>query len=469
MLKALSESLNAKKNALSQTLVRWVRPLWSWVSKQGITDTLSEDRRSKIILTNRLAATVSLMLIGPLFNYIQVLDAFILHFLAILSYLMPIFINRWGWHSMARWWFVLTPPVFNLMGAGLLTEGPASAAKISFMSMIILPILLFQITEWFQMLLGLGWVFLTVLSFDYVTDLIPRSAWIANDAHYDNPQIAHIGIIRGMLMLTIAFIYLQLVNRGNQQKLKKALDETDRQRAVLDDTNALLRQQNEEIERQRLDIEHINHDLRLQALKAQMDPHFLFNALGSIQHFILKQETKESLNYLAKFSKLIRQMLENSVNDRVSLADETRALSYYIDLERLRFENKFEYHIDIDETIDAERTEIPPMLLQPYIENAILHGLRPKEEGGGQLKVVILRQFDDLLCVIEDNGIGREAAAYINSHRRRSHISRGTSFTDSRIRLLNANRTQAVSAITIDLMDEDENPRGTRVELKIPL
>ncbi len=448
---------------------RWAKGLWGWVSMRGVTPNLTDTLRDKVILCNRLAITVSLLLIFSLFSYWGALDVFLLHFTAVLCYFLTLLFNHLGWYNFARWWFVLTPPLFNLIGAGLLTEGPASAVKISFISMIILPILLFQLSEFRNMWIGLGWIILTLISFDFITELIPRSQWIANDSLYDNPRMAYMGMLRGMLYLIAAFLYLQHVNRTNQQSLQKALDETDLQKAALDHSNALLRQQNEAVERQRLEIEQINHDLRLQALKAQMDPHFLFNALSSIQHFIIKQETKASLSYLAKFSKLIRQMLENSVNDRISIADEARALSYYIDLERLRFENKFEYQIEIDEAINPEKLEIPPMLLQPYVENAILHGLRPKQSGGGVLKVVILRQFDDLLCIIEDNGIGREAAAYINSHRSRSHISRGTSFTESRIRLLNANRRNAVSVITIDLVDENGQPRGTRVELKIPL
>jgi len=447
----------------------WGNGIWAWISRQVITPGLSEIVRDKIILCNRLTITVCLILIFPSFSYWGALDVFLLHCIAILCYLFTLLFNRLGWYHFARWWFVITPPLFNLIGAGLLTKGPASAVKVSFVAMIILPILLFQFSEARKMGIGLAWVALTLVAFDFVTELIPRSQWIANDNRYDNPQIIYTEVLKSMIFLIAAFLYLRHVNRANQQSLQKALDETDLQKVALDHSNALLRQQNEAIENQRLEIEQINHDLRLQALKAQMDPHFLFNALSSIQHFIIKQETKASLSYLAKFSKLIRQMLENSVNDRISIADEARALSYYIDLERLRFENKFEYLIEIDGAINPEKLEIPPMLLQPYIENAILHGLRPKEGGEGVLKVVILRQFDDLLCVIEDNGIGREAAAYINSHRSRSHISRGTSFTESRIRLLNANRRNAVSVITIDLANENGQPRGTRVELKIPL
>ena len=112
---------------------------------------------------------------------------------------------------------------------------------------------------------------------------------------------------------------------------------------------------------------------RRTALRGQMNPHFIFNSLNSIQHFITIRDKEEALNYLSKFSKLIRKILENSREDTVSISNELQLLELYVQLEQLRFNNKFDYHISIDQKIDVENLEIPPLLIQPYIENAILH------------------------------------------------------------------------------------------------
>jgi hypothetical protein len=137
---------------------RWVNGLWARISTQGVTPNLPEALSHKVVLCNRLAITVSLILIFPLVTYWGALDVFLLHLIAILCYLCTLLFNRLGWYHFASWWFVITLPLFNLIGAGLLTEGPASAVKVSFISMIILPILLFQLSETRKMVIGLAWV-----------------------------------------------------------------------------------------------------------------------------------------------------------------------------------------------------------------------------------------------------------------------------------------------------------------------
>ena len=157
-------------------------------------------------------------------------------------------------------------------------------------------------------------------------------------------------------------------------------------------------------------------EIRMIALRAQMNPHFIFNSLNSIQHFITTQEKEEALNYLSKFSKLIRKILENSRENTVSISNELQLLELYIQLEQLRFSNKFDYHITVDEKIDMENTEIPPLLIQPYIENAILHGLINKN-GKGDLWLSLERNNGFLNCKIEDNGIGRTRRRRLNKER----------------------------------------------------
>ena len=215
-------------------------------------------------------------------------------------------------------------------------------------------------------------------------------------------------------------------------------------------------------------------EIRMFALRGQMNPHFIFNSLNSIQHFITIREKEEALNYLSKFSKLIRKILENSRENTVSIGNEFQLLELYIQLEQLRFSNKFEYHISIDERIDKENTEIPPLLIQPYIENAILHGLVNKN-GKGDLWLSLERNNGLLICKIEDNGIGRAKAQELEQGKISRHKSLGIKVTEERISGLFALLEYKMEVVVEDLFEvkhaaeKTSEPAGTRVTISIPV
>jgi LytS/YehU family sensor histidine kinase len=151
-------------------------------------------------------------------------------------------------------------------------------------------------------------------------------------------------------------------------------------------------------------------ELEISAIRAQMNPHFIFNAINSIYNFVLTADRKASASYVARFARLIRNVLEFASLKKITLEQELDTLRLYMDIEQLRFSDAFEYEIKIDEKIHTSSVQIVPMLLQPYIENAIWHGLSPKE-GKGKLKITIEKKEDHLFCLIDDNGVGREQAA----------------------------------------------------------
>lgn len=206
--------------------------------------------------------------------------------------------------------------------------------------------------------------------------------------------------------------------------------------------------------------------LKLKALRAQMNPHFTFNVMNSIQHFILNKDEESAHRYLSKFSRLIRTILNNSEADTVPLAEELKALELYLELETMRFDHSFAYHIEIDETIDRQRVLVPSMLMQPYVENAILHGILPLE-GGGKIAISIHRRESLLECVIEDNGVGRVKAAETKRHK--EYKSFGTSITKERLTAINALHNSFMSETIIDLFDGEGRSTGTRVVIYIPL
>ena len=227
-------------------------------------------------------------------------------------------------------------------------------------------------------------------------------------------------------------------------------------------------QKNKEIAEQNRKIEEINKELEKRMLRAQMDPHFIFNSLNSIQHFITLNDKTSALHYLAKFSRLIRQMLENSVNTIVTVADEIKLLESYIELEALRFEKKFHHEIKVDPTLDIHNTEIPFMLIQPYVENAIHHGLR-HQSSEGKLHIQLSHENGSVLCTVEDNGIGRtEAAKNRDTFFQREHSSHGMSLTEQRLELLNQMQPRKTWVTVEDLYTPDQRPTGTRVTIIIP-
>jgi PAS domain S-box-containing protein len=205
-------------------------------------------------------------------------------------------------------------------------------------------------------------------------------------------------------------------------------------------------------------------ELRLMALRSVMNPHFVFNALNSIQYFIAKNDRKNAINYMSTFSKLIRGILSHSVAPRIRLADELEMLRYYIDLELLRFENKFEYQVNVQPGVDAESIEVPSLLIQPYVENAILHGLYNKE-GRGKLTIEVREEEETVLFSITDNGIGRDAARALRERNFPGHRSMGSVLTEERLKLIN--REDQVSLQIEDLWNEDGGSAGTRVKIRV--
>ncbi len=208
----------------------------------------------------------------------------------------------------------------------------------------------------------------------------------------------------------------------------------------------------------------------LKALRAQINPHFIFNSLNSIQHFIIENNNEEATRYLNKFARLFRMILNNSEKSSVSIREEVDMLTVYLELESMRFQNKFEYEIIIDPKIDPDYEEMPTMLLQPYLENAILHGLTPKKEKG-KLTVKITSTAAFLICTIEDNGIGRKRAGEMKTSQKASekHKSLGMKITQDRLKLLNQLNDSELSMNITDLCDKDGNPAGTRVDIYIPI
>ncbi len=202
------------------------------------------------------------------------------------------------------------------------------------------------------------------------------------------------------------------------------------------------------------------------ALRSQMNPHFIFNALNSIRRFILENDMDKADYYLTSFATLMRRVLDNSRQNFITLENELQTLQLYLELERMRFDESFSFHIEVDPQIDIHNWLIPPMIIQPFAENAVWHGLAGKIHDG-RLTLQFKLTDKGVLCVIEDNGIGRERAKQIAA-KRKGHKSTGLSNTQERLQLLYKLYGKRIDLKIIDLYDENGEPAGTRVELLFP-
>ena len=223
-----------------------------------------------------------------------------------------------------------------------------------------------------------------------------------------------------------------------------------------------------EKERQMAELKQKGTELEMQALRAQMNPHFIFNSLNSINRFILQNNRAQASEYLTKFSKLVRMIFQNSQASLITLESELESLELYLNLEALRFNYHFDYKISVPKDLDISALQVPPLILQPYVENAIWHGLMHKEEKG-QLDVEVSEEKDHLYFKITDNGIGREKAAAMASKSATKHKSMGLRITAHRIAIVQNSQTLSSPVTINDLVNADGSAAGTEVVIKMPV
>lgn len=219
--------------------------------------------------------------------------------------------------------------------------------------------------------------------------------------------------------------------------------------------------------RNKLEAEKMKAELQTQVLRSQMNPHFIFNCLNSIENFIMLNDQIQASDYLNKFSILIRTILDSSRNEMLPIAKDMEALRLYVELEQLRFNNKFNYKGFIDPALIGGDYCVPSLLIQPYVENAIIHGLANSEREDLNLTVTASLQYDKIKFIIQDNGIGRIQAKEYNRLNKPYHKSVGLKITEDRINLYKRGDETDGSIKITDLYDEFNNPAGTKVEITI--
>jgi sensor histidine kinase YesM len=276
--------------------------------------------------------------------------------------------------------------------------------------------------------------------------------FMLNDVHY-NKQVQfiilppfwqqwHFIFFSFLLLLSIAFVYykwqVSILQKRNKLLTEKILLEQSLSKSILT------------------------------AIKSQMNPHFFYNALNTIQSYIFTNDKRNASNYLSKFSKLTRMILEMSEKESIYVQEEINALKLYLELEKMRFESDFTYSIEISKNLDIELVKIPSMILQPYVENAVKHGLLHKK-GEKNLLIKFEREANFLKVNIDDNGIGRKRSEELNKIKTDKHESFATKANEKRLEILNRGNANKVSLQIIDKADENNNPSGTCVIILIPV
>lgn len=222
------------------------------------------------------------------------------------------------------------------------------------------------------------------------------------------------------------------------------------------------------LQRQKIKTQKEINELSQQNLRSQINPHFIFNVLNSIQYYILRNDSEASCKYLQKFARLLRLTLDNSQDKLVPINDELESLKLYLELESMRLENNLEYEIELDQNIDSYMFKIPTLLLQPFVENSIIHGLQ-KKKGKGKVLVRMSLKNNAIHCTIEDNGVGRDSAAYTKTDEQKQRKSYGRKITETRLSLLNSLYGKNLGVEYSDLTDDQKKPCGTRVEFDLPI
>jgi hypothetical protein len=271
-----------------------------------------------------------------------------------------------------------------------------------------------------------------------------------------NPAFWNTWWFRIVASIFVLSIFYLVIRYRTRQRFKLQLERSGKEKQI-----AELKLRSAELQQQRTEME-------MQALRAQMNPHFIFNSLNSINRFILQNDRAQASEYLTKFSKLVRMILQNSQASLITLESELESLDLYLNLESLRFNYHFDYNITIPKDLDKEVLQVPPLILQPYVENAIWHGLMHKEEKG-HLDIDISENDDHLFLKIKDNGVGRAKAKALSSKSATKHKSMGLRITENRIAILQKNGSQESPVTIHDLTSDDGTATGTEVIIKMPL
>jgi len=299
-------------------------------------------------------------------------------------------------------------------------------------------------------------------------------------------NISQIGILIEVLLFSLGIGKLIKINNVEREQIREAyITELEKNEKLITEHSSQLESKIEErtteviaktkelsdvrSNQQKIEYERRLMEQEMRLLRVQMNPHFLFNSLNSIRYFILSQNEEKAIEYIESFSKLLRMILDYSKRNFISLKEELLALDLYVKFERERFNQKFDYTVTIDPEINVESVAIQPLLLQPFVENSIWHGLMHKDSKGCLTIKIKKASSTEMTIIIEDNGIGRTKAAEISKRNGKKHKSHGMEITQNRMDILNGTEGENFGFKIEDLTDDHNELTGTRVVFKLKI
>ncbi len=425
--------------------------IWHNLSNLGINAEMPHYLRRRLILSNQVCLTAGIAM--PPFclvykNNLPQLITYLIGFLLCTSYLL--FISR-GRINMARASIMICLPIMVVAVGYFASPEIKETQKLAVCCLLIVPLVLYGITELRSMALGIVWVMFCYVFYDLLPILTApnfNASSITDLMLYDYASAVFL-----IFLISAAFAYLQRLNYQSESSLQQLLTESNDQK--------------NEIAQQKSELEAAYQKLEILNLRSKMNPHFLYNSLNSIQNFITKSDKKSALLYLTGFSRVMRSYLNYNDEGLIPIYREIELLEEYLALEQLRFSKRFEYSIDISEEILKDDVMLPFLLIQPFVENALLHGVLNKG-GNGVVKVKFSYHSNFLRCRITDNGIGRKKAMEINQQKGRKQESKGIMLSQKRLLLIYEYPID-IKPISISDLKNGEEPLGTEVEILIPV
>ncbi|WP_445732089.1 sensor histidine kinase [Mariniflexile sp.] len=345
-----------------------------------------------------------------------------------------------------------------------------------FILSIVSYVLLFKIKANLKYYIIIGSLFLFVSSMTATVIFKLKLLPVENELRF---TIFYIGILVENIFFSLGLGQKQkrIIQERNesQEKLIKQLKKNEKLREKIQkrlerDVKGLSKQaEADKLESIKIKFEKELAELKVESLRNQMNPHFIFNSLNSIKRYIIDNEKENAVYYLNKFSKLTRLILSSSTEQVISLKDELETITLYVNIENIRFNNDIEFLLEVDEAVNQEHIQIPPLILQPFIENAIWHGLSLRKTNK-KLKLKIENEGDSHLKIdIIDNGIGRKRSAEIKSKKIHNQKAVGIKITEERLKNFSKNLNNDYSLLIGDLYDDDHTPLGTQITLKLPI
>jgi len=432
-------------------MINKLKTIWQYFSLMGIHEHTPFDLRRRLVLSNQVCFAALILISLFLYFVKDNASQAISYSGGMLLCVCYFLFMKWDYIKLARIIIIIGVPILTII-LGYFTPAEVKLTqKTSITNLAIVPLVFFGISEKRSMIIGLIWVMCCYVLYDWVESIIESTYTPYRSLHLYFLDYASAGL--HLIIVSLAFVYLQRINYQSETSLNELLLESNEQKSeIADQKNRLI---------------HANQKLEILNLRTKMNPHFLYNSLNAIQRFITENDKKSSLLYLTAFSRVMRSYLYYNDEGMIPLEQEVELLKEYLKLENMRSLDRFDYQLSVIDEVWERDPMVPFMLIQPFVENAIVHGVLNRQTKG-LVKVLFKNEGEYLLCSVIDDGIGREASNEIMQKKTVKRDSKGVELSLKRLNLIYNYSTDIKFVEIIDLVSESKVPLGTHVNIRLP-